>query len=255
MDVALNQISDMNTRLVDMDRVRKQLEAEKLSLVSTIEDYREQLHIEITKYNVLNASIDKLRTDLERKIAEKEEELDALRSSQRKQLEQMQAQMEEIEVRYKTEVSRIKSKLQNEIDEIRIRYDSLKKIKSEMENHLKKLQANIKEAQDRLIEEQTAHAATRELLNASEKRFSLIRVEIEELRVLLDRSEKARKTTELELHDSEQRLTEATSLANRAIAERKKFEADAMQYQGEILDVRQEIKIVDERVKKNNILF
>jgi chromosome segregation ATPase len=79
MDVALNQISDLNTRLVDMDRLRKQLEAEKLSLGSTIDEYREQLHIEITKYNVLNASVDKLRGDLEKKIAEKEEELESLR--------------------------------------------------------------------------------------------------------------------------------------------------------------------------------
>jgi chromosome segregation ATPase len=79
MDVALNQISDLNTRIVDMDRLRKQLEGEKLSLVSTIDEFREQLHIEITKYNVLNASIDKLRGDLEKKIAEKEEELESLR--------------------------------------------------------------------------------------------------------------------------------------------------------------------------------
>ncbi|CAF1258268.1 unnamed protein product [Rotaria magnacalcarata] len=250
MDVALNQISDLNTRIGDMDRLRKQLEAEKLSLGSAIEEYREQIHIEITKYNVLNASIDKLRSDLEKKIMEKDEELESLRTNQRKQLELMQAQMEELEVRYRTETSRIKSKLQNEIDEIRIRYDSLKKIKSEMENHLKKLQGNIKEAQDRLIEEQTTHAATRELLNASEKRFVLLRAEIDELRALLDRSEKARKTTELELHDSDQRLTEANSLTSRAYAERKKFEADAMQYQGEIHDVRQELKIVDERARK-----
>ena len=88
----------------------------------------------------------------------------------------MQSQMEELEVRYKTELSRIKSKLQNELDELRLRYDSLKKIKSEMENHLKKLQGTVKEAQDRLIEEQTIHAATRELLNASEKRFGKISI-------------------------------------------------------------------------------
>jgi len=43
-------------------------------------------------------------------------------------------------------------------------------------------------------------------------------------------------------------LGEATSLAHRAVAERKKYEADAMQYQGQIADVRQELKIVDERV-------
>ena len=79
MDVALNQMSDLNTRLVEMDRLRKQLETEKLSFGSTIDDYREQLHIEITKYNVLNASIDKMRSDLEKKIAEKDEELEGLR--------------------------------------------------------------------------------------------------------------------------------------------------------------------------------
>ncbi len=93
------------------------------------------------------------------------------RSNQRKQLEQLQSQLEEAEVRYKTELSRVKSKLQNELDEIRLRYESLKKIKGELENHLRKLQATVKEAQDRLIEEQTAHGATRDLLSASEKQF------------------------------------------------------------------------------------
>ena len=83
----------------------------------------------------------------------------------------MQSQMEELEVRYKTELSRVKSKLQNELEEIRIRYESLKKIKAELDNHMKKLQGNLKDAQDRLIEEQTGHGATRDLLSASEKRF------------------------------------------------------------------------------------
>ena len=85
----------------------------------------------------------------------------------------MQSQMEEIEVRYKTEISRVRSKLQNELDDIRLRYDSLKKIKAELENHFKKLQAAVKDAQDRLIEEQTLHSATRDLLSSSEKRFGI----------------------------------------------------------------------------------
>ena len=117
----------------------------------------------------------------------------------------MQAQLEEVEVRYKTEVHRIKSKFQSELDELRMRYESLKKVKAEMENHLKKLQANLKDAQDRLIEEQTVHEVTREMLNATEKRngrtglrlepdqshpslaLGILRGEVEEIRVLLDR--------------------------------------------------------------------
>lgn len=79
LDVALNQISDLNTRIIELDRVRKQLEADKLSLISTIDEYREQLQIEINKYTVLSASIDKLRSDYERKLAEKDEEIETLR--------------------------------------------------------------------------------------------------------------------------------------------------------------------------------
>lgn len=79
MDVQLNQISDLNTRIVEMDRLRKQLEAEKLSLNSTIEDYREQVQIEVTKYNNLHGSVERMRIDLEKKLAEKEGELETIR--------------------------------------------------------------------------------------------------------------------------------------------------------------------------------
>ncbi len=180
MDVALNQISDLHTRIVEMDRIRKQLEAEKLSLGSTIEDYREQLQIEVSKYNSLFGSVERMRNDLEKKIAEKEEELELLRSGHRRQIEQLQTQLEELEVRYKTDINRLKSKFQAELDEIRLRYESLKKVKAELENHLKKLQVGIKEVQDRLIEEQTLHDTTRDLLNAAEKRNgqNLIFIEI-----------------------------------------------------------------------------
>ena len=86
----------------------------------------------------------------------------------------MQTQLEEVEVRYKTEMNRMKTKFQSELDEIRLRYESLKKIKAEMENHLKKLQVNLKEVQDRFIEEQSLHETTRDLLGAAEKRCGTI---------------------------------------------------------------------------------
>lgn len=204
MDVALNQISDMNTRLIEMDRLRKQLEAEKLSLNSTIDEYREQLQIEISKYASLSASVEKLRLDYEKKIAEKEEELDVLRVSHRRQLDQMQTQIEELEVRYKTDMQRLKAKYQGEIEELRLQLDSLKRIRAELENHLKKLQVALKDAQDHLLEEQTLHETTRGLLNGVEKRngkrrilylhrdyrvflSAILRGENEELRVFLDR--------------------------------------------------------------------
>jgi hypothetical protein len=45
-----------------------------------------------------------------------------------------------------------------------------------LENHIKKLQAGIKDAQDRLLEEQTIHETTRDMLNAAEKRNGINRI-------------------------------------------------------------------------------
>lgn len=125
-------------------------------------------------------------------------------SGHRRQIEQLQAQIEELEARYKTDVSRLKAKFQTEIDELHLRCESLKKIRAELENQLKKLQGNLKDAQDQLLEEQALHEATRDLLAAADKRngtrvrhhparsvssrfAGLLRGEIEELRILLDR--------------------------------------------------------------------
>lgn len=118
----------------------------------------------------------------------------------------MQSQIEEIEGRCKAEVARLKSKFQTEIDELHLKLESLKKAKADLENQIKKLHAALKDLQDQLIEEQNIHEATRELLNAAEKRngsnsirfdefssdflfcFSaVLRGEIEEIRILFER--------------------------------------------------------------------
>ena len=84
----------------------------------------------------------------------------------------MQGQIDELELRYKTDISRLKAKFQAELDDISLRYDSLKKIKAELEIQLKKVQDALKDAQDRLAEEQALHETTQEALIAAERRNS-----------------------------------------------------------------------------------
>ena len=67
-------------------------------------------------------------------------------------------------------MSRLKNKYQAEIEELHVRFETIKRVKADLENQLKKLQANLKDIQDQFIEEQTLHEATRELLAAADKR-------------------------------------------------------------------------------------
>lgn len=101
----------------------------------------------------------------ERKIC-----IDKFSSGHRRQIEQLQAQIEELEARYKSDLSRLKNKYQAEIEELHVRFETIKRVKADLENQLKKLQANLKDLQDQFIEEQTLHEATRELLAAADKR-------------------------------------------------------------------------------------
>ena len=61
--------------------------------------------------------------------------------------------------------------------------------------------------------------------------------------------DKAKKTLEFEFHDLEEKLTEAQSSCNRAHAERKKFEADAIAASDELHEVKFELKGAEEKVR------
>lgn len=62
--------------------------------------------------------------------------------------------------------------------------------------------------------------------------------------------EKAKKVLELEYHDLEDKLNQVQSACNRALAERKKFETDAISASDELHEVKFELKNADERVIK-----
>lgn len=61
--------------------------------------------------------------------------------------------------------------------------------------------------------------------------------------------DKAKKTLELEYHDLEDKLNQVQSACNRALAERKKFEADAITASDELHEVKFELRSADEKVK------
>lgn len=60
--------------------------------------------------------------------------------------------------------------------------------------------------------------------------------------------DKAKKTLELEYHDLEDKLNQVQSACNRALAERKKFETDAITASDELHEVKFELRNADEKV-------
>lgn len=64
--------------------------------------------------------------------------------------------------------------------------------------------------------------------------------------------DKSKKTLEMEYHDLEEKLNDLQSALNRALAERKKFEADAISASDEVQEIKIELKNCEEKVKQLN---
>ena len=135
-----NQLLECQSRSTDFERKYKNSEADRQTLQNELDDARDQLQLEISRNQSLLAQIEKLKLDTDKKLADKDDELDSLRSAHRRQSESWTSQTEENETRHKNDLSSAKKKAQIELEECRCKYDQLKKCKLDVDNQLKKLQ-------------------------------------------------------------------------------------------------------------------
>ena len=73
--------------------------------------------------------------------------------------------------------------------------------------------------------------------------------------IYIFKSEKSRKSYDNDYHDLEDKLSEAQNAMNKAIAERKKLEADAAQASDELQELKYEVKTAEEKARQYNIAF
>merc|ERR1719154_447381 len=100
----MDQITEGGRSIHEIDKIRKRLEAEKLELQSALEQ-------EENKVLRCQMELTQVKTETERRIAEKDEEFAMVRKNQAKALDSMQAALE-TEAKGKAEALRMKKKLE-----------------------------------------------------------------------------------------------------------------------------------------------
>ena len=160
---------------------------DRAQLQNDLDDSRDQLQLEASKNQSLQSQYEKLKTEADKKLIDKENEIDSLRASTRRQLEAMQSQLEDGELRNKSDLNSLKKKFQAEIEDIRSRLESAKKAKTDAESQQKKLLQTNKELIDKLTEEQNLYDITCDQLISTEKKASSFKAELEEIKTLYDK--------------------------------------------------------------------
>merc|ERR1711936_239121 len=142
----LDQLGDGGRSIHELDKQRRRLEVEKEELQGALEEAEGALEQEENK--VLRASLElgQVRQEIDRRIAEKEEEFENSRKNHARAMDSMQASLES-EQRAKAEALRIKKKLEGDINELEIALDHANKANSEAQKAIKRYQGQHREAE------------------------------------------------------------------------------------------------------------
>merc|ERR1712211_66646 len=196
----MDQISEGGRTIHEIDKIRKRLEGEKLELQAALEEAEGTLEQEENKVLRSQLELTQVKQEIERRIKDKTDELDALRKTYQKSIESMQASLEN-ETRTKGEAIRQKKKLEADMNELSIALEHANGSNMESQATIKKYQNQIKAAQGTLEEEQIQRDKAREGLIQAERNHHAVANQLEETKTQLEHADRQRRGAEQELSD------------------------------------------------------
>merc|ERR1712111_59510 len=212
----MDQISGGGRSIHEIDKIRKRLEAEKMELQAALEEAEGALEQEENKVLRAQLELTQVRQEIERRIAEKEEEFESTRKNFMKAIDGMQSALE-MESKGKAEALRMKKKLECDVGELETSLEHANAANAETQKAIKRYHQSIRESQAKFEDEQRAKDIARDALIAADRRANSMQNALEEARTLLEQADRSRRMTEQELSDTNESLSDL-SCQNKAIA-------------------------------------
>merc|ERR1712243_437194 len=159
--------------------------------------------LEQEENKVLRASLEltQVRQEIERRIAQKEDEFAATMKNFAKAIEGMQMALKS-ETKGKVEALRMKKKLDSDVIDLGIALEHANAANAESQRNISLIQGNIRGVQKRFEEESRAKAAATDSLISADRRANANQNALEESRTLLEQADRNRRMIEQELADT-----------------------------------------------------
>uniref|UniRef100_A0A8D0GLT8 Uncharacterized protein n=1 Tax=Sphenodon punctatus TaxID=8508 RepID=A0A8D0GLT8_SPHPU len=243
------QIAEAGKTNHELEKAKKQIEQEKSDLQAALEEAEGSLEHEEGKILRVQLELSQVKSDIDRKIAEKDEEVEQLKRNHQRVSESMQSTLD-AEVRSRNDALRLKKKMEGDLNEMEIQLSHANRQFIETQKHLRNIQGQLKDSQLHLDDALRGNEDLKEQLAMVERRNILMTTELEEMRAALEQTERARKVSEQELTDASERVQLLHSQNTSLLNTKKKLESDITQLQSEIGDTIQESRNAEEKAKK-----
>ncbi|XP_015280748.1 PREDICTED: myosin-7B isoform X1 [Gekko japonicus] len=244
-----DQISMCGKTIHELEKLKKGLENEKNEIQAALEEAEGALEHEESKTLRIQLELSQIKADVDRKLAEKDEEFENLRRNHQRAMDSMQASLD-AEAKARNEAIRLRKKMEGDLNEMEIQLSHANRQAAESQKLVRQLQAQMKDLQIELDDTLRHNDDLKEQAAALERRNNLMMAEVEELRAALEQAERGRKLAEQELLESTERVNLLHSQNTGLINQKKKMEADISQLSTEVEEAVQECRNAEEKAKK-----
>merc|ERR1711936_917015 len=245
----LDQLGEGGRSIHDLDKQRRRLETEKEELQGALEEAEGTLEMEENKVLRAQLELGQVKQEIDRRVAEKEEEFNNTRKNHARAMESMSATLE-AEQRAKAEALRIKKALEGEINELEIGLDHANKANSEGLKSVKRYQGQLKETIQLYEDEARARSQIMEQVGISERKAAALSGELEESKALMDSSERSKRQLEMEIADGRTAVNNMQVINGRDMTAKRGLEGAIHTIQAEVDAMLGAAKNAEEKSKK-----
>ncbi|CAK7318384.1 MYH13 [Vulpes lagopus] len=243
------QIAETGKHLQEVEKSKKQVEQEKSDLQVTLEEVEGSLEHEESKILRVQLELSQVKSELDRRVTEKDEEIEQLKRNSQRAAEAMQSMLD-AEIRSRNDALRLKKKMEGDLNELEIQLGHSSRQVAETQKHLRTVQGQLKDSQLHLDDALRSNEDLKEQLAIVERRNGLLLEELEEMKAALEQTERTRRLSEQELLDASDRVQLLHSQNTSLINTKKKLEVDIAQCQAEVENSLQESRNAEEKAKK-----
>merc|ERR1712127_960960 len=233
----------------DLDKQRRRLEQEKEELQGALEEAEGTLEQEENKVLRAQLELGQVKQEIDRRVAEKEEEFNNTRKNHARAMESMSASLE-AEQKAKGEALRVKKALEGEINELEIGLDHANKANSEGIKSIKRYQGQLKETIQLFEDEARSRGQIMEQVGISERKVGALSGELEESKALLDSADRSKRQLEMEIGDGRGAVNNMQVINGRDMTAKRGLEGAIHTIQAEVDAMLGAAKNAEEKSKK-----
>merc|ERR1711931_236974 len=245
----LDQLGEGGRSIHSLDKQRRMLETEKEELQAALEEAEATLEMEENKVLRAQLELTQVRQEIDRRVAEKEEEFNNTRKNHARAMDSIGASIE-TEQRAKGEALRVKKQLEGEINESEIGLDHANKANSEGLKSIKRYQGQLRETIQLFEDEARAKAQITEQVGISERKAASLSGEVEESKALLDGAERAQRQLQGDIADARSAVNNMQTINGRDQTAKRQLESSIHTLQAEVDGMLVAAKNAEEKSKK-----